>query len=363
MMREKKLEFLSHTFVLRESNNKVKCICIVNQSIYTEMVLSSKHLTYTSSLHDQNLQSIEGLMRMLGVEPNPNFIFKGTSIENERYLIYRFMISIFQLPCDRIVHFPDECEYRKFCQKYNEEFNSQEWFKTSFYIGSWEEAIDYYTQNSLVFQELYFPRNGFQKIDMPFLADITTTYQGKPFKRDFREIYSILDEKGIGRLYHFTDVSNIESIKRYGLISNRTIRESNFHVKYSSTASSRNADTQMGLDDFVRLSFVKTHPMLYTAMTSQGVHPVIIEINPLIALMPQVYFSDKNALRTGANIGDTYADLNKVRFDIVLGSKAYYDLSLEEKRSYQAEILVKERIGPEFFLNYYYPTSSRGHLK
>lgn len=92
-MREKKLELLSHTFVLRESNNMVKCMCIVNQSIYSEMVLSSKHLTYTSSLHDQNLLAMEGFMKMNGVEPNPNFIFKGTSIENERYLIYRFMIN------------------------------------------------------------------------------------------------------------------------------------------------------------------------------------------------------------------------------------------------------------------------------
>ena len=353
-MREKKIELLSHTFVLHESNNKVKCTCFVNQSIYTEMVLSSKHLTNTSSLHDQNLLAMEGLMRMLGVEPNPNpnFIFKGTSIENERYLIYRFMISIFQLPSDKIIHFPDEQMYRQFCQKYNEEFHSQEWFNTSFYMGSWEEAIDYFTQNSLIFQELYFPKNGFQKISMPFLADITTSYQGKPFKKDFREIYSIMDKKGIGKLYHFIDASNIESIKRHGIISNRLLMELNIHAKYSSSAWSRDADTQMGLDDFVRLSFVKTHPMLYTAMTSQGIHPVIIEINPLIALMPQVYFSDKNALRTGANIGDTYADLNKVRFDIVLGNKAYYDLSLEEKRLYQAEILVKERIGPEFILNY-----------
>ena len=176
-------------------------------------------------------------------------------------------------------------------------------------MGSWEEAIDYFTQNSLIFQELYFPRNGFQRIDMPSLADISTSYQGKPFKKDFREIYSIMDQKGIGKLYHFTDVSNIESIKRHGLISNHTLKKLNLQVKYSSTPSSREADATMGLDDFVRLSFVKTHPMLYSAMTSQGIHPVIIEINPLVALMPQVYFSDKNALRTGANIGDTYVDL------------------------------------------------------
>lgn len=351
-MREKKLELLTHTFVLRESNNMVKCICIVNQSIYTEMVLSSKHLTYTSSLHDQNLLAMEGLLKMLGVEPNPNFIFKGTSIENERYLIYRFMISIFQIPSDKIIHFSDEQKYRQFCQRYNEILHPQEWFKTSFYMGNWEEAVDYFTQNSLVFQELYFPKYGFQKTNMPSLVDITTSYQGKPFKKDFREIYSIMDQKGIGKLYHFTDASNIESIKRYGLVSNHTLNELNLHVKYSSTLSSREADAKMGLDDFVRLSFVRTHPMMYTAMTSQCIHPVIIEINPLIALMPQVYFSDKNALKIGANIGDTYADLNKVRFDIVLGSKAYYNLSLEEKRLYQAEILVKERIGPEFILNY-----------
>lgn len=140
----------------------VKCICFVNQSIYTEMVLSSKHLTYTS-LHDQNLQAMESLMRMIGVEPNPNFIFKGTSIENERYLIYRFMISIFQYPSDKIIHFSDEHAYRQFCQKYCiEEFDSIEWFRTSFYMGSWEEAIDYFTQNSLIFRNYIFQEMDFK---------------------------------------------------------------------------------------------------------------------------------------------------------------------------------------------------------
>ena len=88
-------------------------------------------------------------------------------------------------------------------------------------------------------------------------------------------------------------------------------------------------------------------------MTAKWIRPQIIEINPLIALMPDVYFSDRNALKVGANIGGGVNDILKVNFDIVLGSTAYYNLpTAEEKSLYQAEILVKNRIGPEMILNY-----------
>lgn len=92
---------------------------------------------------------------------------------------------------------------------------------------------------------------------------------------------------------------------------------------------------------------------MYTSMTAKGIHPQVIEINPLIALMPNVYFSDRNALKKGANIGGGASDLLKIDFEVVLGTTAYYNLpTVEKKTSYQAEILVKHRIGPEMILNY-----------
>lgn len=351
----KKIEFLTHTFYYVRIGDFTAVQCIVNQSVYTEMTLSSKYMSYTDSLHDRNLESIAGLIRMLGVEPNPNYVFKGSPIENERYLIYRYMFSIFQIERENVYMFENDDQFKQFCTNYNLEYQSQSWFNRAYILGTEEEAESYLIKNSLIFQELYFPKESTNQYCLPSLHDVSglkTTYQ---FKVDFTDIYQVMKNHNITCLYHFTDASNIESIKRLGLLSPKEIQRRSINPTFSSTSKSRKADADMGLDDYIRLSFIKSHPMMFTAMTAKGIHPRIIEVNPLVALMPNVFFSDRNALRRGANIGGSASDLQKVRFDLVLGSTAYYDLSsAREKSYYQAEIIVKQRIGPELFLNYNY---------
>ena len=91
---------------------------------------------------------------------------------------------------------------------------------------------------------------------------------------------------------------------------------------------------------------------MFTSMTAYELNPVVIEINPLIALMPDVFFSDRNTLRRGANIGPNSCDLAKIDFDVVNSNIAYYNMNnIESKIKYQAEVLIKKRIGPEFIMN------------
>lgn len=349
----KKLEFLTHTFYYVRVGNFTLVQCVVNQSIFAEMLLSSRFMSYSNSLHDQNLESIAGLIKLFGIEPNPNFIFKGSPIENERYLIYRYTLSIFQIPNENVYMFESDSDFKKFCTKYNFEYQSQSWFNRIYILDTENEAEAYLIKNSLIFQELYFPSSSINDYNLPSLKDICKQNSAYNFKSDFREIYEILRSYNVTCLYHFTDKSNIQSIKRYGLLSPKEINRTSIIPKYSSTSKSRQADFDMGLDDYIRLSFVKSHPMMFTAMTTNRITPQIIEINPLVALMPNVFFSDRNALRKGANIGGSAEDLQKVRFDLVFGTTAYFDLpTAKDKSCYQAEIIVKNRIGPEFFLNY-----------
>lgn len=64
------------------------------------------------------------------------------------------------------------------------------------------------------------------------------------------------------------------------------------------------------------------------------------------------FFSDRNTLKSGANIGPNATDLTKVDFKIINSNIPYYNLpDVKSKNSYQAEVLVKHRIGPEFILN------------
>ena len=92
--------------------------------------------------------------------------------------------------------------------------------------------------------------------------------------------------------------------------------------------------------------------MMHVAMTCGRIgRPKIIEINPLIALMPNVLFSDRNALKNGAKIGSTHKDLSFVQFGIIRDNNGYLSMSEEQRMFYQAEILVKSRVGSEMFLN------------
>lgn len=348
-----KHEFLTHTFYTKKIGDFLSAYTIINNDVYFEMELSSRHFAYGSSLHSRNMESLAGMIiSMFGVEPNPDFIFKGKPIENERYLIYRYIKSIFQIPNDKLLLFSDDDEYKNFCVNNNLEYTYQEWFKRIYIKDSYDRATEYLIQNSLIFQELYFPSNKEREVFHPTLHDVSQLQQKYEFKNDFMQIFNLLKSNRVNKLYHFTDKQNIESIKRKGLLSAQEIRNIGICSKYASSDDSRKIDQEMGLDDYVRLSFVKDHPMMFTSMTAYGLNPVIIEINPLIALMPNVFFSNRNALKKGANIGSDASDLEQVDFNIINSNIPYYSLNdVESKNSYQAEILVKRRIGPEFILN------------
>lgn len=255
------------------------------------MVLSSKQLSYSKSLHDSGLRQLAGQLNSLfGIEPNPDFLFKGSPIENERFLIYRFIKSIFQCDTNKVVQFENDEDFKRFCYKNNLEYRTQEWWNRIYVKDSYDNAIAYLLQKSLIFQDLYFPSHSQKETNMPTLHDVQAIEGSYHFKNDFVEIYNLLRKNNITRLYHFTDSSNIESIKKNGLLSQKELTRRGIGVRYASSADSRQIDKEMGLDDFVRLSFVKYHPMMYTSMTARGIRPVVLEINPLIGLMPNVFF-------------------------------------------------------------------------
>jgi len=99
---------------------------------------------------------------------------------------------------------------------------------------------------------------------------------------------------------------------------------------------SRKLDKKAGLENYVRLSFTPDHPMMYAVMKDGRIeNPVVLEIDIETIFLKDSKFSDKNATRTGVNIGQTFEDFSKIRFDI---------LSQENKPYFQAEVLVKDKI-------------------
>lgn len=172
-------------------------------------------------------------------------------------------------------------------------------------------------------------------------------------KADWQEYKAILEQQGIKKLYHFTDRNNLESIiKSGGLYSWADCDTHNIYIqKPGGNQLSRNLDMRDGLQDYVRISFVVQHPMMYAAMNDGRIsNPVILEIDPEVVYWQHTQYADRNATKDGAQVGKWINDFRKIHFDTVK-TKRYFDLLEEEQAFYQAEILVKNFVPLQYITN------------
>ncbi len=162
----------------------------------------------------------------------------------------------------------------------------------------------------------------------------------KPNWQDYKDI---LRNNGITKLYHFTDRRNLKSIVEHGgLVSWGDACDRDMSIAApGGSDTSHSLDRRMGLEYYVRLSFVPDHPMMHVAMNDGRIDdPVILEIDPQVAYLGGSKFSDRNAARAsaGVKVGDSLSDLRNLRFNLF--NKSYFDLDSDEKPYYQAEVLV-----------------------
>lgn len=153
------------------------------------------------------------------------------------------------------------------------------------------------------------------------------------------------------QLYHFTDISNIPSIRQNnGLYSwtdcmLRGIRVS----RPGSSEQSRNTDRRMGYGGYVRLSFVRNHPMSYVAKKYNRIKvPIDITLDLSILDREGVLFSTMNALDSRTTIGSGIEMAKQLKFHLF--HQNYLRLSSWDKKFFQAEVLVPHHVPSSYFL-------------
>lgn len=67
----------------------------------------------------------------------------------------------------------------------------------------------------------------------------------------------------MNKLYHFTPSSNLESIKKRGLLSLSCLIQEGIEYNSASNNLSHSLDTEYKRDNYVRLSFTKDSPMYF----------------------------------------------------------------------------------------------------
>lgn len=182
------------------------------------------------------------------------------------------------------------------------------------------------------------------------LERITT--HTKVYKSDKERIATILKENNVDYFYHFTDVSNLKSIKEQGgLLSWYYCEKHNIDIPVAGgDTDSRSLDKQHNLHDYVRLSFCDDHPMAYHVRKRKGATLVLLKIKVDVAFFSDTLFSDINAADSKHTTGNS-ADFIRNNINFSATRKHYVRADDPDFKPHQAEILVKTFIPKEYIIN------------
>ena len=161
------------------------------------------------------------------------------------------------------------------------------------------------------------------------------------YKCDAKQIADYLISNGIDCLFHYTDRSNLDSIREYGLLSSLSCQRLNIKNKPGGNALSRKLDSDHHLEDFVRLSFVGRLPMV-ERLLQEGYDLVLLKVNVEVAGFLQTFFTDRNATEKEIKLGSDLAFVKSIN-----EPQGYFD----PYKLQQSEVLVRAHVPKEFILN------------
>lgn len=175
------------------------------------------------------------------------------------------------------------------------------------------------------------------------------------YKESKEEILQYLKSNGIRCFYHFTDINNVASIKKYGgLFSWEYCKKNGIEIPYpGGDETSRSLDMRHGLQDYVRLSFCNDHPMTYR-LKQNGRQLVLLRIGLKAAVLRNTLFSNMNATDNEHSSGPRMLDLQKVNMDAV--KETFVRRDSEYFKPHQAEVLVKTFVPLDLIENIDNPT-------
>lgn len=171
------------------------------------------------------------------------------------------------------------------------------------------------------------------------------------FKSDWEEYKKVITANNIHTLFHFTDAANLTSIKKHdGLYSWSHCEKNNISITNpGGNKLSRNLDKSKGLEDYVRVSFTRSHPMMFVEPIRNRSN-IILEIDPEVIFWKKTQYANKNATANDVNVGSTLKDFNQMRFNL-FKLPNHFSLSARDRPFFQGEILVLNKIPVKYIRN------------
>lgn len=158
-------------------------------------------------------------------------------------------------------------------------------------------------------------------------------------------------------VWHFTDCANLASIRKHGgLLSLAELTRRGIAVAApGGNEWSHDADRRAGLDEYVHLSFIRQHPMLYAAQNSNGriANPVWLRIKAAVILDENVRFAADIANKKGVELLDAGQAAAAIDFELLFGYANWKDPKINKRlqQAKKAEILVPNFVPIEQIIN------------
>jgi hypothetical protein len=176
------------------------------------------------------------------------------------------------------------------------------------------------------------------------------------FRKRFKLIHNVDYRFNIKYLFHFTDIENIESIKKHGLLPLSVLSENGIiPPKPGGNDLSHGLDRNYGLDKYVHLAFREFHPMEYRARQEERIAETrFLKISSEVINFGGALVTASVANKTDAELYFIEGSSAHIPYEIF--SNAAIDFSNSKVRAeyshlLKAEMLIPHPIHPKYILN------------
>ena len=149
-----------------------------------------------------------------------------------------------------------------------------------------------------------------------------------------------LNHYNIKSIWHFTDRSNLESIKKHGLLSLNLLTQNSIDVScYGANELSHSLDRMRGLDRYIHLAIIPDHPMQYIKKRNGEIpNPIWLEIDI------SVLFENKSKCCNQVANSSIAHCYNIEQIDKVIDLKALLNKPHWSNPIRKAEIIIADKI-------------------
>ena len=152
-------------------------------------------------------------------------------------------------------------------------------------------------------------------------------------------------------LYHFTDVTNIKSIRCEGLYSLELLRNfKRIPERPGGDKLSHRLDIEKRMDHFVHLSFVPDHPMKFCAEKDGRIGPVrVLRIKPSVLEGSRVRIAPDVANKKDIACYSVEESVEHIDYEVMYDYTDWKDPQIQERRrkAKRAEVLIPVKVPKE----------------